>query len=325
MPYQRRRTLRWPCRCGNTLKNNQYRGYCGPRAVTSAHRAAGNPRAPPGTPRRCPRSPLRAGCRWRDQPPAGLQQRGCRAQDRRLLRLQFIHGPRGLTPLEIGIAAQRAEPAARGVHQHPVDLAREAFHAQVVLVLDRLSIQIGQSGALQPRFQAVEARAGDVERVDAAVRLHQRARIRLLPRGAAQKIHQQVFPPRRDQYPSSCCPRPALEIVPSRTAGGVHRRPALHPDADRRVRRGRASKPLAANLAQRPPRATRAACSRAGRAGRLVQSAPAARIFRLGSTRAKPLHDPSRASPREPRSGIPSRLRPWRRRPCAPIRRQQSG
>src|SRR5512134_1157008 len=88
-----------------------------------------------------------------NRPPAGLHEIRRRAQDRGLLELQLLDRLRRLAPLEIGIAAQRAEPAARSVHQHPVDLAGEALYADVVFAADRLRVYVGEPGTLEPGFQ----------------------------------------------------------------------------------------------------------------------------------------------------------------------------
>ena len=61
-----------------------------------------------------------------DEPSARLHQRGGRREDRVLLARKLRDGGFRLPPLEIGIAAQRAEARARRVDQHAVDLAARA-------------------------------------------------------------------------------------------------------------------------------------------------------------------------------------------------------
>ena len=63
-----------------------------------------------------------------------------------------------LPPLEVGIAPQRAEARARGVDQHAVDLAGQAFHLRVALVRKALHVHVRQPGARNPRAELVEPR-----------------------------------------------------------------------------------------------------------------------------------------------------------------------
>jgi hypothetical protein len=61
-----------------------------------------------------------------------------------------------LPPLEVGIAAQRAEPGAGRIDQHPVDLAGEALDPVVALVRDLHRIDVREELRAQPRLERRE-------------------------------------------------------------------------------------------------------------------------------------------------------------------------
>ena len=63
-----------------------------------------------------------------------------------------------LTPLQVRVAAQRPEPAARRIDEHAVGLAREAEHAAVLLVSDEL--RLARWRARRGRASASDSRAG---------------------------------------------------------------------------------------------------------------------------------------------------------------------
>jgi hypothetical protein len=48
-------------------------------------------------------------------------------------------------PLQVRIAAQRAEAAARRIDQHPVNLAGQPLDVRVALVLDQRRLHVRQS------------------------------------------------------------------------------------------------------------------------------------------------------------------------------------
>ena len=81
----------------------------------------------------------------------------------------------GLTPFQFGIAPERSEAAARRVNQHSVKFSCQTLDANVILRLDAHRMHIRQSAARLPRLEFGEPRGGNVERVQASSRAHQRA------------------------------------------------------------------------------------------------------------------------------------------------------
>ena len=82
-----------------------------------------------------------AACRI-DETAARLDERGCRRDDPRLLGDELIDVGRRLPPLEIGIAAQRPEAAARRIDENAIDLAGESLHFGIALVRDHLRVHV---------------------------------------------------------------------------------------------------------------------------------------------------------------------------------------
>src|SRR5713101_4516142 len=68
-----------------------------------------------------------------NQASARLNQSSRALQDAPLLLRQLLDRPRPMPPLQVGIASQRAEAAARRIDQHALELAREALGARVVV------------------------------------------------------------------------------------------------------------------------------------------------------------------------------------------------
>src|SRR5581483_6633563 len=67
------------------------------------------------------------------QATALLHQPRSRVEDPRLLRRELDDRAGPMAPLQVGITPQGAEATARRVHQHPVELAREALDARIVV------------------------------------------------------------------------------------------------------------------------------------------------------------------------------------------------
>src|SRR6185369_11192708 len=129
-----------------------------------------------------------------NQSAAGFHQRGGSGQDRALLSGKLCDASVILAPFEIGIAAQRAESAARRVDQDTVDLAAEPLHANVVFADQQLRVDVGQTGALKPRFELIESVFGHVKRVESAERLHQCTEHERFAAGAGAKIDYHFAP-----------------------------------------------------------------------------------------------------------------------------------
>src|ERR1700730_19001127 len=114
-----------------------------------------------------------AGCV--NQSATGLYQRSRRLEDARLLGGKLVDGFRRLAPLEIGIATQGAEAAARRVDQNAVDLARKTLDLGVALVVEQKRLHVRQAGSREAWLEPGEHSGRDVERIEAPLRAHDRA------------------------------------------------------------------------------------------------------------------------------------------------------
>ena len=191
-------------------------------AASSAQIPARNPGARARKRRRSARFPRAAGCRSRRRAarPALTSVAAARRIAACFTRISATPSRR-LPPLEIGIAPQRAEPAARRVDEHAVDLAGEALHLGVVLAAQQMRMQVRKPRALQPRLQPREPRGRDVERVDAALRMHHRAEHQRFAAGAGAEIDDELVAARRDEIARRAgCLRPALRPRLRERAGG---------------------------------------------------------------------------------------------------------
>ncbi|CAM2158632.1 hypothetical protein PT2222_40408 [Paraburkholderia tropica] len=134
-----------------------------------------------------------------DQTAAALEQtRGAR-ENRQLLGREFGHRLGRLAPLEVGIAAQRAQPRARRIDQHAVDLADQALDLGVVFAVDQHRIDVREAAARKARLELRETAIGDVERVETARRAHHRAERQGLAARARTEVHHHLAAARRDQ------------------------------------------------------------------------------------------------------------------------------
>jgi hypothetical protein len=122
------------------------------------------------------------------QAAARLHEARRAGQDRRLLGGELGQRLGALAPLEVGVAAQGAEAAARRIDQHPVDLAGQALDARVVLAGDDHRVDVGQARAGDPRLELAEPLVGHVEGVQAAGVAHQRAEQQGLAAGAGAEV-----------------------------------------------------------------------------------------------------------------------------------------
>ena len=86
-----------------------------------------------------------------DEPSSRLDQRRCGGEDRALLGGQLDDARLLLPPFQIGVAAQRAESAARRIDQHAIDLARETLDLRVVLAVDQHRVHVRQATAREAR------------------------------------------------------------------------------------------------------------------------------------------------------------------------------
>src|SRR6266566_7125216 len=102
-----------------------------------------------------------AGCI--NQSATGFYQRSRRLEDARLFGGKLIDGFRRLAPLEIGIAPQRAEAAARRVDQNAVDLAGKALDLGVALVVEQKRLHVRQAGSREARLEPGEPSGRNVE------------------------------------------------------------------------------------------------------------------------------------------------------------------
>src|SRR5712691_1807222 len=88
-----------------------------------------------------------------NEPPAGFQETRSALEDERLFLLELDDALRRMPPFKVGIAAQRPEPAARGVHQHAIYFSRKALDLGVVFVGNALRMDIAQARAFQARLE----------------------------------------------------------------------------------------------------------------------------------------------------------------------------
>ena len=169
-----------------------------------------------------------------DEAAAGLQEARRRSEDASLLLLHLLDRLGRLAPLEVGVAPERAQPRARRIDEHAVDLAREALDALVALVRDLHRMNVRQAAARQARLQRVEAMAGDVEGVQAPRAAHHRAQRQRLAAGAGAEVHHHLaalgIRQQRQQLAAL-----VLHLHPTVDEGlaAVERRLALHAQAPR--------------------------------------------------------------------------------------------
>ncbi len=159
---------------------------------------------------------------------------------------------RRLAPLQVRIAPQRAQAAARRIHQHAVDLAGQALDLGVVLGVDQHGVHVGQPAARQARLEVGQALLGHVERIEAAGGAHQRAQGERLATRARAKIDHHLAALGRDQVAQQLAAfilhfdQPVDEhrqLVERRLAGQA--------DAGRRHRRHLGLQPRGGQLGQR--------------------------------------------------------------------------
>ena len=103
-----------------------------------------------------------------DQPAARPEQPRRGAQDAELLARELLDGPRAMPPLQVRVAPQRSEAAARRVDQHAVELAGKTLRAGVVLARKGDRMDIGDS---RPRGARGEAAAVDDQKPSYGVEL----------------------------------------------------------------------------------------------------------------------------------------------------------
>ena len=157
-----------------------------------------------------------------DEPPAGLHQARRGREDRALLDSQLGERLGRLPPLQVGIAAQRAEPGARRIDQHAVDLAGEPLDALVALVRDLHRIDVRQrrcapAAASAPPADGRRRRRRRGGRCCASAR---RAR------ASCRRRRRRSRPPsrrawRRSAAPAAGCPRPAPRSAAARKTSSL--------------------------------------------------------------------------------------------------------
>jgi hypothetical protein len=189
-----------------------------------------------------------------------LHQRGRRSEDRLLLDRELGERRLLLSPLEIGIAAQRAEPRARSVDEHAIDLAGEALDLRVALVRDQLRVHVREAGAREPRLQVREPAVVRVERVEPALRSHQSAQQQRLAARAGAEIDDHFRALRRDQVSDELAPF----VLHFERAGNEQRMPCeRRPPGDAQAQRRIGSRLRIDARRLRAPRAPRRAWSSA--------------------------------------------------------------
>ena len=134
-----------------------------------------------------------------DQATARLHQARGAGEDRALLGREFLDRVARLAPLEVGIAAQRAQPAAGRVDQHAVDLAGQSLDLGVVLAVDQHRVDVGQPAARQARLELGQALLGHVEGIEAPGRAHRRAQRQGLAARAGAEVDHHLAAARRYQ------------------------------------------------------------------------------------------------------------------------------
>ncbi len=131
--------------------------------------------------------------------PARLHQPGGGGEDGRLLGGELRHGVRRLAEFQVRVAAQGAQAATGGVHQHPVGLAREALHLHVVLPRDEQGVDVGEARTGEARLQLGEALLRHVEGVEPPLGVHEGAQEEgLAPRPGAE-IHHHIAAARGEE------------------------------------------------------------------------------------------------------------------------------
>ena len=188
-----------------------------------------------------------------DEPAAGLHERRRRGEDRvPASRRARRASTRRLPPLEIGIAAQRAEAGARRVDEHAVDLAGEPLDLRVALVRDQLRMHVRQPRAREPRLQVREpSRRRRRTRTGGPASASCAPSSSVLPPAPAQKSTTMSLRRGATSTPTSWLPSSCTSIAPvDDPRMRRQRRPPVDANAVRRVgRRDVASRPSAASAA----------------------------------------------------------------------------
>ncbi len=137
-----------------------------------------------------------------------------------------------------GIAAQRAEPGARRVDEHAVDLAGEPLDAVVALVRDLHRVHVRQAAARQPRLQRRQPVARRVERVEPPGVAHLRAERQRLAAGAGAEVDDHLAALRAgDQRQQLAALVLDLDVAAQEDVELMQRRLAVDAQAERRIRR----------------------------------------------------------------------------------------
>ena len=171
-----------------------------------------------------------------DQPAARLHQPRRRRQDGLLLDAQFVNRLGRLAPLDVRVAPQSAQAAARRIDQDAIQLAGQAFDLGVVLVRDPGRMDIGQATARQPWPQFGQPFFRHVKGIQAAGVAHQRPERQCLPAGTGTKVGHHLAALRADDVRQQLTTlvlhfnRPAFEQWQI-----LQRRFLVHPQAERRV------------------------------------------------------------------------------------------
>ncbi|MNX67491.1 hypothetical protein D3C86_986260 [compost metagenome] len=183
---------------------------------------------------------------FRQQAAGGIDQASTRrhatrgaVQDALLQLSQFGQRLRMLAPLQVRIAAQGANAAARRIDQHALGLAGQALHAGIVFAVDHDRHDVRQATARETGLGARQAGGRDVEGVEAAGGAHQRAQQQRLAAGARAEIDDHFATARRDQQRQQLAAfvlhfdAAIFELRPA-----VDCRAPFHADAPRRIRHG---------------------------------------------------------------------------------------
>src|SRR5882672_7982652 len=180
-----------------------------------------------------------------NEPPARLHQPRGGGENRFLLFHELDDILWRLAPFHVGIAPQRPEAAAGRVHQHAVDLARQTLHARVAHALDPLRVYVRQSRARESGLQPGEPLRGDIERVEASRRAHERPEGERLAARTRTEIYHHLAALGRDQMAEQLAAFVLdLDAAVKKQRMPVDRRFLLEPDPFGRVRRRGGAKPI---------------------------------------------------------------------------------
>jgi len=134
-----------------------------------------------------------------DQTPARLDQQGRLGQYALLERGHGGHGLDRQSPFQIRAAPEGSQSAAGGIHQHPIDLARQPLQAGIAFMGQCQGLHIRQATALQPGFEGIEPVRRGIEGIQATLVAHQRPQSQGFAACTGTEIDHRIGAARLDQ------------------------------------------------------------------------------------------------------------------------------